>query len=104
MYTKFRRFHPPANGVSNATASRSLRKVGWRPLAPSTTYRKCPPFLVSLTYVDLEVVSTRRHAALLMLHMLHGGPPRQIRVRPHLIVRRPMDPTRRGEVLPWTPP
>ena len=44
--------------------------------------------LVPLTYVEQEVVSIGRHAAHLMLDMLRGGPPREIRVPPRLVVRQ----------------
>lgn len=44
--------------------------------------------LVPITYVEQDVVSIGRHAAHLMLDMLRGGPGREIRVPPRLVVRQ----------------
>lgn len=50
--------------------------------------------LVPVTYVEQDVVSIGRHAAQLMLDMLQGGPPREIRVPPRLVVRQSARPAR----------
>ncbi|WP_324717181.1 LacI family DNA-binding transcriptional regulator [Carboxydochorda subterranea] len=50
--------------------------------------REVSAIQVPLTYVEQDVVSIGRHAAQLMLDMLRGGPPRQIRVQARLVVRQ----------------
>ena len=51
--------------------------------------------LVPITYVEQDVVSIGRHAAHLMLDMLRGGPAREIRVPPRLVVRQSAIPAQR---------
>ncbi|MEW6046781.1 MAG: LacI family DNA-binding transcriptional regulator [Bacillota bacterium] len=50
--------------------------------------------LVPITYVEQDVVNIGRHAAQLMLDMLQGGPAREIRVPPRLVVRQSVMPVR----------